>query len=169
MPAAAEQLARGIAVEFRRRLLGEYVPRIRRCVGMLTEAQCWQKPSAHGNSVANLLLHLAGNVRQWILVTFAGESDQRNRPLEFAADAAQAGVAAAELMDRLADTASRACLAVDRLGPAELLRQRPIQQQYQETGLAAVLHVIEHFAGHAGQIYAFTKQVTGRDLKFYDL
>ncbi|HLQ38882.1 MAG TPA: hypothetical protein VK348_13820, partial [Planctomycetota bacterium] len=67
------------------------------------------------------------------------------------------------------DTASRACLAVDRLGPAELLRQRPIQQQYQETGLAAVLHVIEHFAGHAGQIYAFTKQVTGRDLKFYDL
>jgi hypothetical protein len=46
---------------------------------------------------------------------------------------------------------------------------RTIQQRYRESGLQAVLHVLEHFSGHAGQIYFWTKQVTGQDLKFYDL
>jgi uncharacterized damage-inducible protein DinB len=164
----ASALAAGVAAEFRRRLLGEYVPRIRRCVAMLGEERCWQRPAPHCNSVANLLQHLAGNVRQWILVTFAGAADQRDRPAEFASTRA-ASPPAGELVERLAAVAAQACDAVDRLTPAELLAKRTIQQQFQETGLSAVLHAMEHFAGHAGQIYAYTKQVTGEDLRFYDL
>jgi uncharacterized damage-inducible protein DinB len=161
----AAALARGVAGEFRRRLQGEYVPRIGQCVARLDERQLWQRPAANCNSVGNLLLHLRGNVTQWILAGLGGQPDQRQRPAEFAAETGPSG---RELCDALAATVAAACAVVDRLGPAELLAQRTIQG-YTETGLSATLHVLEHFSGHAGQIYAWTKQVTGDDLRFYDL
>lgn len=159
-------LTNGIARAFRRHLQGECLPRIRRCVELLGDDRVWLKPHPNGNSVGNLVLHLCGNVTQWILVTFRNEPDQRNRPAEFAASG---GVAASELMRRLQITVDAACECVDRLSTTDLLRERIIQQQFRETGLSAVLHVLEHFSGHAGQIYFFTKQLTGLDLKFYDL
>ncbi|MBK8095994.1 MAG: DUF664 domain-containing protein [Planctomycetes bacterium] len=166
---AASALTRGVAAEFRRRLAGEYVPRIRRCVEMLGDDACWRKPAPNCNSVANLLQHLRGNVTQWILVTFGHEQDHRDRSFEFASSRAEVGESAAQLLQRLAEVVTRACAAVDALDAEELLRARTIQRQFTETGLSAVLHVMEHFAGHAGQIYAFTKQTTGQDLRFYDL
>lgn len=167
----AAQLVAGIAREFRRRMLDEYVPRIERCVGMLGEQRCWQRPGGSGNAVANLLLHLEGNVRQWILVTFTGAVDARDRAAEFRAGAAAEGqpASAATLMQRLRQTVTAAVATVAGLDAAALLRSHRIQQRFDETGLGAVLHVLEHFSGHAGQIYAFTKQVTGEDLRFYDL
>jgi len=163
---AAQALARVVAAEFRRRLQGEYVPRIRRCVERLGDAGTWQRPAPNCNSVGNLLLHLAGNTTQWILATFGACDDRRDRPAEFAA---RGGATARELVDQLAAVVDRACDLVDGLAVADLLQPRTVQQRYRETGLAAVLHVLEHFAGHAGQIYAWTKQVTGEDLRFYDL
>ena len=163
----AERLARGIAREFRRRTLEEYVPRIAKCVSMLREEQVWQRPNAVSNSVGNLLLHLEGNVRQWILAGLGGEQDARDRPAEFAAtDAPQTP---AELVERLRRTVTSAAALLDGFGPGDLLAVHRFQDRYEESALAAVLHVIEHFSGHAGQIYAFTKQVTGEDLRFYDL
>lgn len=162
----AEALAAGVAREFRRRLQGEYLPRIRVCVQLLGDEVLWRRPGPHGNSVGNLLLHLAGNTTQWILATFGAVADQRHRPAEFAAEG---GVSGETLLANLAAVVEQACALVDGLSVAELLRERRIQQRYQETGLAAVLHVLEHFSGHAGQIYAWTKQVTGTDLRFYDL
>lgn len=161
------QLVADLGKQFRRRLLEEYVPRIQRCVALLSEAQCWQRPGDHGNPIANLLLHLDGNVRQWILVTFAGEPDRRDRQSEFAAG--QQAASARELLQRLHATVMQAVETVERLDAGALLRTYRIQQRYDETGLAAVLHVLEHFSGHAGQIYAWTKQLTGQDLRFYDL
>ena len=73
------------------------------------------------------------------------------------------------LLARLAAVVDRACDVVAALPVEELLRPRLVQARYQETGLSAVLHVLEHFSGHAGQIYAWTKQATGQDLRFYDL
>lgn len=165
----AGQLVAGIAGEFRRRMLDEYVPHIERCVAMLGEERCWQRQGAAGNSVANLLLHLEGNMRQWILVTFAGAGDQRDRDSEFRANIGEQPATTAELMQRLRQTVTECTAAVDGLDAAALLRRHRIQQRYDETGLAAVLHVLEHFSGHAGQIYAWTKQLTGEDLRFYDL
>ncbi len=160
----ADALARGIAREFRRRLQGEYEPRIRRCAGMLADADFWRRPAPNCNSVGNLMLHLAGNTTQWILGSFDATADRRDRPAEFAAEGGDREAVCASLRA----VVDRACDVVDRLGPADLLTVRPVQV-YQETGLAIVLHVLEHFSGHAGQIYAWTKQVTGADLRFYDL
>jgi uncharacterized damage-inducible protein DinB len=160
------RLATQIAAEFRRRLQGEYVPRLRQCVAMLDEAQVWHRHGAAGNSIGNLLLHLAGNTTQWILASFTGVADRRERPAEFAASG---GASGRELVERLAAVVDQACAAVDRLTVADLLAVRTVQQRYRETGIGIVLHVLEHCSGHAGQIYAFTKLLTGRDLRFYDL
>lgn len=162
----ARELARIVATEFRQRLLGEQLPRITRCVDMLGDARVWQRPGAVCNSVGNLLLHLAGNTTQWILATFGDEHDRRDRPGEFAADG---GISGAELVARLGRVFRRACDVVDGIPVDELLAARTVQQRYEVSGLAAVLHVLEHCSGHAGQIYAWTKQVTGTDLRFYDL
>jgi len=163
---ACNDLVRGIAGEFRRRLQGEYLPRIARCVQLLGPARLWQRPGPHGNSVGNLLLHLRGNTTQWILAAFGDVDDQRQRDWEFAAEGGSDGDS---LLATLTAVVERACEVVDGLDATELLRVHRIQQRYDETGLAAVLHVLEHFSGHAGQIYAWTKQALGIDLKFYDL
>jgi uncharacterized damage-inducible protein DinB len=165
-PDAAAALAQLVAREFRRRLLGEMLPRIRACCDLLGRERVWQRPAPNCNSVGNLLLHLAGNTTQWILVPFGGLADERARDAEFAADG---GAEPRELCERLAGVWTRACALVDGLPTAELLRERTLQGRYRETGLAAILHVLEHSSGHAGQIYAWTKQATGRDLRFYDL
>lgn len=164
--ANARALAGIVAAEFRLRLLGEQLPRIRKCVELLGDNGVWQRPAAHCNSVGNLLLHLAGNTTQWIVASLGGEPDRRDRPAEFAA---AGGVPAGELVDRLEAVWRRACDLVERATIADLLRVRTIQQRYEVSALAAVLHVLEHCSGHAGQIYAWTKQATGRDLRFYDL
>ncbi len=129
----------------------------------------WWRPNEQANSVGNLLLHLTGNVRQWILCGLGGETDRRDRAGEFAATGTSERRSAAELMARLQETVAQAVAVVERLGPEELLARRSYQGRYEETGVAAVLHVMEHFSGHAGQIYAHTKQGKGVDLKHYDL
>ncbi|MBL9077620.1 MAG: DinB family protein [Planctomycetes bacterium] len=159
-------LTRSIAHEFRRRLLGEMLPRISACLDRLGPAGVWQRPAPHCNSAGNLVLHLCGNATQWILATFGVVPDQRVRDEEFAATG---GPSPAELKARLTAVWTRCCDTVDALPAAEWLRERTIQQRYRETGLTAVLHVLEHASGHAGQIYAWTKQATGQDLRFYDL
>ena len=165
----AQRLARSVAEEFGRRLLEEYVPRIRRCVELLSEEQLWEKPGPHGNSVANLLLHLAGNVRQWIMVGIGDEPDLRDRDAEFRRNRDEVQKTGAELMSDLEDTVSEAVQIVEELGPQNLLEVHTFQDRYEESVLGAVLHVMEHFSGHAGQIYAYSKQTLGIDLKFYDL
>ena len=166
----AQQLVREVAREFRRRMQGEYVPRMGRCVELLTEPQCWLPPEGQGNSIANLLAHLASNIRQWILVTFAGVPDERERSREFSMRQGPGAPTARELHASLSSTIDAACDAVDRLDAARLLATYPVQQGiYRETGLAIVLHVMEHCSGHAGQVYARARQLANADLKFYDL
>jgi uncharacterized damage-inducible protein DinB len=165
----ANDLARGIALEFRRRVLEEYVPRIRHCVSLLSEEQLWHKPGSHNNSVASLLLHLAGNTRQWILSGVGGQDDGRNRDAEFAAVSDTESLSGEEMMSQLVATVEEAVGIVDRLSPTDLLEMKRFQDRWDHTCLSATLHVMEHFSGHAGQIYAYTKQLLEVDLKFWDL
>lgn len=168
-PEPAGALARGVATEFRRRLLGEQLPRITKCCRLLGDDGVWQRPGRDGsdasNSVGNLVLHLAGNTTQWILAQFGGLDDQRRRDDEFAATG---GRSVDELVALLGDVYRRACDAVDAVTVDDLLAKRTVQG-YAETGLSAILHVLEHCSGHAGQIYFWTKHALGVDLAFYDL
>lgn len=160
----AAQLAAKVKREFRRRLMDEQLPRIEQCVTLLGEERIWQRPSEGSNSAGNLILHLVGNTTQWILTEFTGVSDRRQRQAEFSDSG---GICAAELVQHLRDTYLKACDIVDKVTIEQMLENRTIQG-YSESGLSAILHVLEHCSGHAGQIYAWTKQVTTTDLKFYD-
>lgn len=161
---AVATLANQVKREFRRRLIEEQLPRITRCAELLGDERVWQRPSPNTNSVGNLILHLCGNTTQWITAQFTELSDQRLRDAEFAAER---GLSVAQLSARLRDVYTTACDTVDTVTTEQLLADRTVQG-YAETGLSAILHVLEHTSGHAGQIYAWTKQTTGLDLKFYD-
>jgi hypothetical protein len=151
-------------IEFsRERLLEQYWPRLRGCVESLTESQVWWRPNAASNSIGNLMLHLDGNVRQWLVASFNRQEDSRNRPEEFGAES---GMQASALLERLAATMQEAADVLARLTEADLLAPYEIQG-YNVTGLYAVYQVVEHFAMHYGQILYITKQLSGADLGFY--
>jgi hypothetical protein len=53
-------MSKQVADEFEH-LLNESMRKIRHCVGQLNDEQLWNKPGDGLNSVANLLLHMAGS------------------------------------------------------------------------------------------------------------
>jgi len=147
----------------RKRLLGEFWPRIKECVAPLTTEQIWWRPNEASNSIGNLLLHLNGNVRQWLVTSFNRAEDTRNRPAEFAA---KEGGTPAELLDQLGATLEEAAQVLDRLTIDELLAAYEVQG-YQTRGLDIVYHVVEHFGMHYGQILYIAKLLSGKDLGFH--
>ena len=147
----------------RNKLFGQYWPRLKESVAPLTQEQVWWRPNAASNSIGNLLLHLNGNVRQWLVASFTKDEDKRNRPAEFAAEG---GPTAVDLLARLGATLDEAAKVLDRLTVAELLAPYEIQG-YRVRGLDAVYQVVEHFGLHYGQIVYITKNLTGKDLGFY--
>ncbi len=157
------QLAKRFLEFSRQKLLGQFWPRLRQSVETLTDEQVWWRPNAASNSIGNLILHLNGNVTQWLVDSFNRVEDQRNRPAEFAAES---GLTAAELLAKLGATMERAAQVLDRLTVEELLARYEIQG-YHVHGLDAVYQVVEHFGLHYGQIAYITKSLTDRDLGFY--
>jgi len=137
--------------------------RIESCLEKLTAEQIWARGSESENAIGNLVLHLCGNVRQWIISGVGGTPDNRQRDEEFAA---RGGVPAAELAERLRATVDDACAVVERVSAARLVEPLMIQG-YSTTGLEAIYHVVEHFSGHTGQIIFATKMLTSEDLGFY--
>jgi hypothetical protein len=163
MPATDSQLATHFLKFSRQKLLGQYWPRLQKAVESLTDEQVWWRPNPASNSIGNLILHLNGNVTQWLVDSFNRDEDKRNRPAEFAAEG---GITAAELLAKLAATMERAAQVLDRLTVDELLAPYEIQG-YHVHGLDAVYQVVEHFGLHYGQIAYITKSLTERDLGFY--
>jgi len=147
----------------RRKLLEQYWPRLRACVEFLTDEQIWWRPNEASNSIGNLMLHLNGNVRQWLVDSFNRRDDKRDRPAEFAAES---GLSASALLERLSATMQEASEVLARLTETDLLTPYEIQG-YHVHGLDAVYQVVEHFGLHYGQIAYITKQVRGVDLGFY--
>lgn len=150
-------------LEFSTRKLRQLLSRIHVCLDKLDQDQFWLRPSESSNSIANLCLHLSGNVRQWILHGIDHQPDTRTRDAEFAA---LTGLSRAELWSQLNDTVQLACAVLERL-PPEQLTQTVRPQNYDVTVLEAVYHVVEHFAQHTGQILSATKALTSADLGFY--
>jgi uncharacterized damage-inducible protein DinB len=146
-------------------LKGVYLPRILRCLKELSLQQIWWRPHEASNSVGNLVLHLEGNVRQWIISGLGGAPDKRQRDLEFSE---RRPVQRQALAKRLQKTVGEACRVLHNLSAEDLVRVHTTQK-YQVTGLEAAFHVAEHFSHHAGQIILITKMLTGSDLKFTKL
>src|SRR5579871_3469586 len=156
--------ASDLFLEFsRRKLFEQYWPRMRKATEALSQEQIWWRPNDASNSIGNLLLHLNGNVWQWLVASFNKLDDKRDRPAEFAATG---DLSAAELLDRLGQTLGEAEKVLGRLTEEELLATWQIQG-YTVSGLAAVYQVVEHFGLHYGQIVYITKMQEGRDLGFY--
>lgn len=142
-----------------------HLPRIERCLKMLAEKSVWWRPNDASNSVGNLVLHLAGNVRQWIISGLGGKPDHRERDKEFAQ---RAPIPRPVLLARLQNTVSEAIRVLGRLTSRDLARMHSIQG-FRVTGLQAVCHVMEHFAYHAGQIIFVAKLQHGQNLGFTQL
>ena len=147
----------------RNKLLNQYWPRLRKAVEPLSEEQIWWRPNPASNSIGNLLLHLNGNVWQWLVASFNRLEDRRDRPAEFNATG---DLSATDLLERLGETMEEAAKVLAHLSAQQLLATWHIQG-YTVTGLAAVYQVVEHFGLHYGQIVYITKMQEGRDLGFY--
>lgn len=143
--------------------LEEYCGRIEVCLGKLDDVQIWARGGENENAIGNLVLHLSGNVRQWIVCSLGGHPVDRDRDGEFDA---RGGSSGAQLSARLRATVDTACAIIERLTTEQLMRNYEIQI-YKASGVEAVFHVVEHFAHHAGQIIFATKMLTGTDLGFY--
>jgi len=147
----------------RNKLLNQYWPRLRKAVEPLSLEQIWWRPNPASNSIGNLVLHLNGNVWQWLVASFNHLEDRRDRPAEFNATG---DLSAADLLESLGETIEEAAKVLEHLTPQQLLDTWHIQG-YTVTGLAAVYQVVEHFGLHYGQIVYITKMQEGRDLGFY--
>jgi uncharacterized damage-inducible protein DinB len=159
MPVAENFIARS-----RYWLTKEYPIKIRHCVEALPRAAVWARPNDGSNSVGNLLVHLTGNVTEWILGGVGGRPVQRYRAGEFAQ---RDGAEASKLLANLEVVLNEADGVLATLTEADLERSLVIQDR-DTTVLAAVYHVVEHFAMHTGQIIYMTKIYAPGKIHFYE-
>ena len=137
---------------------------IAKCVAQLTEDQMWHRGGEYENSVANLLLHLAGNMRQWMIHGISGQPDIRQRDVEFSLTPT---TSAADAHADFNITLEEVCQILGSLPQDQLLRvidPQPTGTWRNLTILEAIFQVVGHVQLHAGQIMVLTKQRVQRDL-----
>jgi uncharacterized damage-inducible protein DinB len=145
-------------------LRDDFMHRLLHVVNRLEDEDIWWRPNDASNSVGNLILHLSGNVRQWIGHSIGGIPFERNRDREFSE---QGPTSKDELISRIQDAVAEAESVIRSLPQEGLLGIHRIQK-YDVTALQAIYHVVEHFSHHLGQILYIYKLRTGVDPKFYE-
>lgn len=146
-----------------RTLAKQYLPRILSCLRELGDEGCWRRSNPASNSAGNLVLHLAGNMHQWITSGLGRAPDIRNRSAEFSETGPIGSALLAALLTKEVRDARR---VLRNLTAADLRARYTIQQYPRVTGMAAIQRVTEHVAYHAGQIIYITKSYLGRDMGF---
>jgi hypothetical protein len=136
--------------------------RIKHCTGQLSDEQVWWRPSTSMNAIGNLILHLQGNIRQWLISGLGGTPDVRDRPREFAE---RGPIAKDQLLRRLEEVVGEARQIMTRISSADLLRRRRIQG-YDVTGLDAIFDSVPHFRGHTQEIIHITRCLLGEAYQF---
>jgi hypothetical protein len=145
-----------------RRTFSHSMGKIRNCLEQLGEEDVRWRPHPTHNSIAIIVNHLCGNVRQWIVSGVGGAPDARNRPAEFA----DPGPAArAHLLRKLEQVVAEADAALAGLDPGRLLEVRRIQG-FEVTLLHAILDTSAHFVGHTHQIVYITRMRLGDAYRF---
>lgn len=157
-------MARAFIDRARDFLSNDYLRKIECCLDRLKDEQIWWRPNSASNSIGNLVVHLCGNARQWILSGLGGTTDDRQRDSEFSQREIVIG---SVLQEHLRSTIAAVDRVLDGLDPKTLLERRTIQGKDVDV-LEAVFHVTEHFSMHTGQIILLTKVLTESDLGFYE-
>ena len=174
LPPPDETLAagRGFLRQARFRLREDYLFKISWALAVLNDRQVWDRPNAASNSIGNLLLHLAGNLRQWIVSGVGGVTDVRERDLEFAA---RESLSKDELLMRLSEVIEDADRLLAKLedeivatGSDQPLQNLILPQGYPQTTLDAVFHAVEHFSYHTGQVILLAKWQAEGEIRFYN-
>ena len=171
-PAQPLPAAQALLRQARFRLREDYLIKIIRALTVLNDEQVWWRPDEASNSIGNLLLHLAGNLRQWITAGVGGAADVRHRAGEFAA---RDQVSKDELLELLQTTIEKADAVLARLEsvtidphPDAPLQRICTPQGFEQTVLDAVFHAVEHFSYHTGQIVLLAKWQAAASVRFYD-
>jgi uncharacterized damage-inducible protein DinB len=159
-PPATSQLITADFLDVSCRRLGQMTEYLTACVKKLTEEQIWQRQGVYENSVGNLVLHLCGNARQWIMHGVGGAPDVRVRDKEFSADG---GMSGAELIVLFEATMAEAKVVIAAV-TAERMVERITPQGRDVSVLEAIYQVVGHVQQHVGQIILLTKQMLGTDL-----
>lgn len=162
MQATAENLSAALSSETRRCVAGS-VERIKHCVDQLSDEQLWHRPSEETNSIANLILHLCGNLRQWIISGVGGVPDTRDRPSEFSQ---REGISKAELLSRFDGTVAEVDAVLAALTPQQILEPRRIQG-FDVNVLQAIFDSVPHLQGHTQEIIHITRSLLGPRYRFY--
>ena len=144
--------------------MDESMRMIVKSLDVLEENDLWEKPNASSNSVGNLMLHLCGNITQYILSSLGGTDDVRDRDKEFSS---AEGYSKKELIGMLSEVVEKSKTVIETTGTEDLLRYREVQG-FHLSGVGIVVHVVEHLSYHTGQIAFWTKLLKDRDLGFYD-
>jgi len=134
------------------------------CMEQLSEKEIWIRHNDTSNSIGNQLLHLCGNITQYALSALGGEPDSRERDKEFET---RSGFTKAQLVRMLDETVEKAKRAIDSTTVENLMRKRNVQGFY-FSGMGIIIHVVEHYSYHVGQIAQWTKMLKNSDLGFYD-
>jgi uncharacterized damage-inducible protein DinB len=163
-PAFKETIHNEIIKEVKRRLLEESVPRLKKCLGELSEAEIWYRPNEQTVSMGNLVIHLCGNVRQWLLTGLGKEPDHRKRDEEFSE---KGPIPTDTLIADLEAVMGKVETLLDNLAPEVMIEKHRVQG-YDESGIGILLHVVEHFSYHVGQVTYFVKSTKNMDMKYYD-
>jgi hypothetical protein len=142
------------------RKLENMTDNLRVCLEKLSNTQIWERHGAHENSVGNLVLHLCGNMRQWVIAGVGGAPDVRRRDEEFSTEG---GMDGEELMGRFSVTVDE-MLKIIAAVPASRLVEIVHPQGRTVSVLDAIYQVVGHVQQHVGQIILLTKQMTGTDL-----
>ena len=149
--------------EFVRRMAKESLMRINACLDFMTEEHIWYSPNGNVNSVGNMVLHLCGNIRQYIISTFTDQKDERKRSLEFSQNKSHTR---AELSQKITETINEAVDVINKLDKDDWEKEFDVQG-FKEKGINIVIHVIEHTSYHTGQITTICKWLEDVDTKYY--
>jgi hypothetical protein len=142
--------------------LDSALERIKHCLGQLSDGQVWQRSQPSLNSIGNLILHLCGNVRQWIVAGVGGAADVRNRPAEFAERGLIPKEDLVRRLEAVVEEAKRILVGVNARQLAEVRRI----QGFDVTGAAALFDSVPHFRGHTQEIVHMTRLQLGDAYQF---
>lgn len=137
---------------------------IERSLSQISDVTLWKKPNSTLNSIGNLILHLCGNMTQYGLASLTNSKDERNRDEEFSIDG---GYSKNELLEKLRVTVNSVKEIIADISEEELTRQRKVQG-FTLSGIGIIIHVVEHYSYHTGQIAFWVKYLTNQELGFYD-